>query len=278
MKYLSLMPLLLSPIFFPAVVTAEPKEEGISPAFTERFKFRLGGYLVAKHDAAITASTPYLVGGRIDLQDDLGLDSQSNSFRADGHYRFTPEHKVEFSLYQIKGDSFKEIEQTFNFNGATYSAGAEVDSYLNLDILKLSYMYSFYHNEKVELSIGGGLHLSAIDAGIHGEASKNGEPASFTREDVSIVAPLPVFGFRVGYAITPQLSVTSSWEYFSLDTSSYGGSFTDLMVTAEYRFYEHWSIGGGFNSTKLKVTMDDDDFFELDQNILGFLVYMSYSY
>ena len=43
-------------------------------------------------------------------------------------------------------------------------------------------MYSFYHNEKVELSIGAGLHLTAIDAGIHGEASKNGEPVAFTQE------------------------------------------------------------------------------------------------
>jgi hypothetical protein len=279
MKHLSLMPLLLSPIFFSTVVNAETKEEDISPAFTERFKLGVGGYLVAKHDAAIIASTPYLVGGRIDLQDDLGMDNQTNSFRVDGFYRFTPKHKLEFSYYQLNGDSRKEIDQSFNFNGSTYAAGTEVDSYLNLDILKLTYMYSFYHNEKVELSIGGGLHFSGIDAGIHGEASKNGEPVTFTQEDVSLIAPLPVFGFRVGYAITPQLSVSSSWQYFALDTSSYSGTLTDLMVTAEYRFYEHWSIGGGLNSTKLMVTNDEDDeYLELDHNVLGFIVYMSYSF
>lgn len=246
--------------------------------FDDQFKIRFGGYLVARNDTILSATSERLIGARINLQDDLGMDSKTTSFRIDASYRFNPFHKMEFSYYNIKTSGNKILENDVDWNGSTFKAGADINSHLYLNIYKLNYVYSFYHTDKVELGLATGLHMMETKTGLNGRATKDGESIAFADESVNFLAPLPVFGFRLDYAVTPRFHMGGSVDYFGLSVDKFSGNFMDLLITAEYQFYENFGAGVGLNLTSLDVKIDKGNKYEIDQNITGFLVYISYNY
>jgi hypothetical protein len=269
---------LLLLFLFSSISQATSEISTIEKSFSDTFKIRMGGYLVARNDTVLSATTPYLVGAKINLQDDLGMDAKTNSFRIDSHYRFNDFHKLQFSYYNINNGNNKVIEKSFEFNGSTYEVGSEVNSHLNLNIYKLNYAYSFYHNDKVELAIAAGLHMMGIKTGISGNATKDGSEVHYTDENVRFLAPLPVIGFRLGYAINPRFHVNGAFDYFGISYDDYKGNFTDILITAEYQLYDHWSAGVGFNITALDIKVQDMALYEIEQNVTGFLAYVAYNY
>lgn len=244
----------------------------------DQFKIRLGGYLVARNDTILSATSEKLIGSRVNLQDDLGMDLKTTSFRVDSYYRFNPAHKIEFAYYNIKASSSKVIENDIEWNGSTFNAGGKVNSHLYLNIYKLNYVYSFYHNDKVELGLATGLHMMETKAGLSGSATKDDELVAFADESVDFLAPLPVLGFRLDYAITPRFHMGGAIDYFGLSIDKYSGSFMDLLISAEYQVYENFGAGIGLNFTSLDVKIDKGIKYEIDQSITGVLAYVSYHY
>lgn len=260
-------------LFFLVIASLLQAEE-----FGDTFKIRVGGYLLSDNETTVSATTPYLVGAKIDLKDDLGMDTKTNVFRLDGHYRFNDAHKIEFAYYSINTSGSNTISQDLNFDGVTYQAGANINSFLDMDIYKLNYAYSFYHNEKVELSLGAGLHFMDISTGLSGNAVVNNQPEAFNSESVDVLAPLPVIGFDLDYAVTPRFHMRASVDYFGISIEQYSGSFTDVLISADYQAFDNFGLGLGLNVTNLDATVDNDTKYELDQSITGFLAYLSYNY
>ena len=245
----------------------------------DTFKVRMGGYLMARNDTVLTATTPYLVGAKVNLQDDLGMEAQTRSFRFDGHYRFTDNHMVEFSYYNIRTGNSKTLEKELNFNGKTFQAGTKVEAHLDLNIYKLNYAYSFYHSDKVELAWAAGLHMMGTKMGIKGNAFVNNNNNEFANETAKFLAPLPVFGFRVNYAVTPRFQVNGTIDYFGISYDDYKGNLSDILITAEYQLFENWSTGIGVNMTSLDLEINDDKMiYEAQQNLTGVLLYVGYNF
>jgi hypothetical protein len=101
-------------------------------------------------------------------------------------------HKHVIILTMVLIESF----ESFEFNGSTYEVGTELNSHLNLNIYKLSYAYSFYHNDKVELAIAVGLHMMGIKTGISGNVIKGGSEVHYIGESVRFLA-LSSYGLPV---------------------------------------------------------------------------------
>lgn len=267
--------LLFITLLLPSLLFAE----STATSDNDTFKVRLGGYFMAKNDTVLTATTPYLIGAKVNLQDDLGMEAQTRSFRLDGHYRFTDNHMVEFSYYNIRTGNSNTLETDLNWDGVTFKAGTTVDAHLNLNIYKLNYAYSFYHSDKVELAWAAGLHMMDTEMGIKGNAFVGNNNEEYANETVTFLAPLPVFGFRVNYAVTPRFQVNGTIDYFGISYYNYEGSLSDILITAEYQLFENWSTGIGVNMTSLYLEIDDDKtIYEVQQNLTGVLLYAGYNF
>jgi len=246
--------------------------------FGDTFKLRAGGYLVSQNETTLSATTEALVGAKINLQDDLGMDTTTNTFRLDGHYRFNDFHKIEFAYYRIHNDSTNTIDEDIEWDGKVYQTGSTISSLLNMDIYKVNYAYSFYHSNEVELALAAGLHMMDIETGLKGDATIDGSPVTYVDGDVDFLAPLPVIGFRVDYAVNPRFHIAGAIDYFGISIDQYSGSFVDLLITAEYQAFDNFGIGAGLNVTNLYAKVDDGTEYEVNQDISGFLVYLSYNY
>ncbi len=253
-------------------------DNAVTDSDFEKFKLALGGYLVGYHKTELSATSPYLIGTNINLQDDLGMDTQTRSFRVDSYYRFNPQHRIEFSYYSIYTKSIKETERDLNWQDVTFEAGAVIDSYLNMDIFKLNYAYTFYNSEQVELSLGVGAHMISTSTGLSGKATVDGETVTDSNGSTKFLAPLPVIGFSMTYNLSDKWQVIGSLDYFGLAIDDFSGYFTDLKVVAEYQAFENVGLGIGLNSTTLNLQVNKDFKYRVDQGVTGVLVYASYRY
>ncbi len=247
----------------------------------DKWKVNAGGMFVTEFETDMQLSKKgFPVGAKINTKDQLGLDSDTATFRLDGYYRFTEHHAIEGSYYGIRSDGHRTVSGEFEWDGDIIGAGARVDSYFDMDIFKVNYLYSFYHNDRVELALSVGLHITSIDLGLTAHGTVNDLPSETVSSASSVTAPLPTVGFKGEYTVIPKyLFVEYQADYFYLEFNSFKGSLVSSTLALEYYFVEHVGVGLGFDSTIIDVEMDDGDKkVEVENRLAGVLLYFTYIY
>lgn len=238
----------------------------------DNFQIRLGGYLVSDQNTEFELSKNG-VGALLNLQDALNIETTAQVFRLDGYYRFTPKHRVEFSWYSINTSG--QTGNDFQWGDENISANGALDTFFDTDIYKINYVYSFYHNEDVELGISAGLHIMALDAGFEGSYYVDGNLSDSQRNATALTAPLPVVGFRVAYNIVPSVSVQYAVDYFFITYQDITGGLIDSEFTIDWRMTRHFGMGVGVNSTRMRLVDDlgDGKVVVVNHDVSGGLVY-----
>ncbi len=253
----------------------------INPAHAEdnvpdKFSITIGGYSVYRYDGTMSLTDPDLGAGiSISPEDTLGLDNEQTVFRLTGYYRFTKEHALTYSWYRISSQGNKTMEGEFewldeNNDPITIPVGAKVESSLDYDILKVGYLWSFHHTNKVEMATGAGLHMTRLAVDLHADTTG----ADVEAQNVSVTVPLPVISFALTYAVTPKFHWSFKGEAFALKFEDWDGIYTDMTLSMEYRTFKNIGLGIGLGTNSLKITEDTSDHkFIYDNRISGVLMY-----
>ena len=247
---------------------------------SDKWKVNLGGMFVTNFETDMQVGKKDVpVGVKINTKDQLGLDSQTAAFRLDGYYRFTDYHSIDVSYFSVRSDGNRYVDHEFQWNGDTLS-DINVNSHFDMDIYKINYGYSFYHNKDIELMLTAGLHITAVDLGIEASGIVNGEASKKVSSGASVAAPLPVVGFKGEYTIIPKsLFVNYKAEYFYLAFDVYKGAFVSSILSFEYRFLDNFGIGLGFTNNTILAEMEDGDKkVEIENQLTGVTTYLTYIY
>ncbi|MBL0708967.1 MAG: hypothetical protein JJW00_07970 [Sulfurimonas sp.] len=253
----------------------------LSAEVEDKWKINLGIMHITNFETEMQVSPKNIpIGATINTKDQLDMQTDSNAFRLDGYYRFTDTHSMDFSYYSTNSDGHKTISKDIEWDGETISTGATLDSYFNMDIYKLSYGYSFYHNKKIELMFTAGLHVTSLDLGLSARGKIDGTYDENYKSGDSITIPLPVFGFKGEYTIIDEnLYVIYKTEYFYMKIDDYSGSILNSSFNLEYRFMEHVGAGIGYNSNKIILEAEGSDRdFEVKNDLTGAMFYLTYIY
>jgi hypothetical protein len=230
---------LLSTIFVCNTAIAE-EEQSTNLAFPDTWMVRLGAYFVDGADTQFSVASNFLIGTVIDYSRDLGGESRATIPRIDAYYRFNERHRIDFTSFSIDrtGTRTLDIDPPVVINGEDFSGGT-INSDINYRLYKVGYAYSFYHSSQVELSLSAGLDITTYDLKFDNGNGNKAETSGFT-------APLPMFGLRMGYAITPKWAVHYVAETFFIDfENSVKGALFNYEINTEYRLFKNFAIGGG---------------------------------
>jgi len=246
-----------------------------------RTKLSLGYFAVVKADTYILATERGVGAGvSVNPADTFGTDLEQSVFRLDGKYRFDSRHAVALTWYRINSRGVNTMEQDVEWidsDGEEYtiSAGASVDTDLGYDILKLSYFWSFYHNDKVELYTSAGIHGTTFEVDLEVE-NNLGASSSQEARRMSSTIPLPNFGLGVQYSVTPKLSWFLQADLFAMRYEDWTGSFSDLQFAVEYQVFEYLGLGIGVGSTGLNVTETTNTYrFAYENKLSGVNFYLT---
>ena len=250
--------------------TAVAEDEKL--AFDDKFTLRVASYSVQNADTDIlVADSDTGIGVAYSFRDDFGGDESVTVPRIDAAYRFNDAHRIDFATFEIYRSGREVLLLEVDLDDQSYAIGDTLITDLDYQVFRVSYGYSFYRSDRVELGISAGLHLTNYDFSYQlADGSKD--------DSVDATGPLPMFGMRVSYALTPRWGVhfLSEAFYFEID-DAYKGSFTISELDIEYRFNNYFTLGAGISRFATDLDADDSDWKgSITDTHRGLLIYGSF--
>ena len=241
----------------------------------DRLYLRLGSFFVNNANSTVRLDSTTALGVTLDTTQDLGMNNTDTIARLDTLYRLSPAHSIGLQWYNLRRNGSIDSQHEFEFEGITYPVGAYLKSYLNTAVFKVSYNYSFYHSDKVELAVGAGLHIMRIEVGIEGELVA-GNTNNIAASGATVTAPLPVVGAKIVYGINDHWRWIAGTDLFFISLLDYNGQFVDTSLDLEWQFSRHFGLGGGLNANTLGLrgAPETDNRFRLTNNISGLQLYL----
>jgi hypothetical protein len=236
----------------------------------------LGGFITGLNNDIQIGSQQVGLGVVINVEDAFGLETTALVLRSEIAYNYGKRRRnnVRFSYFALFRDARKVLESEITIGNETFPVGTEVTSEFNLQIMKGTYEYSFFIDERVKLGASIGLFIMPI--------SFSTSALGFSGEAAEFVAPLPVIGLGANFAITPKLHLKQTFEVLYLEFSTFKGSLMDLNIKFEYNPWNHFGFGLGLNSYQLNLsaTNANSSFFDFRGSIktsfTGLLFYGRY--
>jgi hypothetical protein len=232
---------------------------GAQAQSTDRWGLDFGWFASSFNSQLRLDSEELGIGTTIDMEDDLGLDSNRGDFRFQGYYRFNPRHRIQLGYTRWKRTAERVIDREIQWGDQIYEVGAQVSTDMQADWYKLAYKYSFVHNDSVEVGATFGLSTYDLQAKLEASASvEGGGSGERQTESKSFIAPIPVVGMSVDWHMSRSFTLVATSEFFDARVSGYDGTMTDNLVGLDWMLSESIGIGAAYNIVSLRVSHDAD--------------------
>lgn len=228
-------------------------EADSTPEPWARFGATVGGVLAAVN-SSVRVGLPG-VGVSVDLEELLGLNTGTTTVRVEGFWRFTEnrKHRVDLSWIDLSRRGDTVVEQEIDLgNGETIAVGAEVNTRLDLNLLRIAYSYSIFQDDRFDLALSGGFYVAPIQFDLQATGF-NSFATSF-----GITAPLPVVGTRMDFALTQHWYLRTDLNVFYIEFDGFSGAITSSTSAVEYRPWDHVAFGLGVDAFKFAVEARSD--------------------
>jgi hypothetical protein len=190
------------------------------------------------------------------------LSQQEPTFVLNFLYRFSNSKKwsVSAEYFAVKSSKESILENPLHWENIEYPSGTKLGLGFGFRLYRLLFGRVISRGEKHELIGGLGVHAMDIYAYTQALAytGTSGFDVSndFKKNTVSSIASVPNIGFRYLYAPSKKWSLQARADYFSLNTSDYGGHLWNLGASANYQLFNNVGIGLSYKifNTKLKIS------------------------
>ncbi len=257
--------------------------QGDGRAMAEKVYISLGGYSVFRADSTVSVVERNLGAGvALSPTDTLGLDMETTVLKLDAHYRINSTSQIAASWYRFDTDSTKTLRTSVDWvdadgNQITIDAGSEISSSMLYDIFKVGYYWSFHHTDKVELTFGGGFHISKFEIDLDVKTDATGNPTSQETRRVAQTVPLPTLGIGLNYRINPSLYWFLRAEGFYMKYDDWDGSYSETQLGIEYAIMDNLGIGVALASDSLSASETTSAYkFEYDNKLNGINLFVSW--
>jgi len=224
----------------------------------EKWTIMLGAFLPAFKTEMKVDNDQLGSGDNVNLADDLGVDQDESGGWFGVEWRFAPRHRLGFTYSRFTLNGERTIARDLQIGDEVFPAGATVSSQLRLEIIPITYSYSFLKRERDELALTVGLHWSRLRFSAEGSASLGTQDlARDSSSDADV--PLPLLGVRYDHHFSDRWSAGASAAVFALefgqDTWSFEGHLWSVRLHGEYRFARNFAIGAALDGFDVSVDL-----------------------
>lgn len=190
-----------------------------------------------------------LVGTTVDLEDDLGMGSESypviEGFVGLGN------HHLSLSHYSADYDGSKTLTKNITFNGTTFAANTLVNSNLKYDVYDIMYQYDLLDLEN--FLAGGSLGLVGKVKLFDGSASIQSAGQS---TNIDFSAPIPLIGLNLHVGLLADILEA---RLLVTGIGYSGNSMYDCQADLSFTFFPFVDIHGGYRLFNLNFDVDDTE-------------------
>ena len=255
------------------------------PDFDERYSLTVGGSLTEFDTKLRINSRDGSIDNEIDIEDELGFDSEVGLGWINGKWRIADRHRLSLLYIPIRRTAELTTSNDIDVGGNTIKAGAFLDSSVKTHVFDIEYIYSFFKRPGIEIGFTAGIYWmnSLAELTAAGEIVFEGEDVPEFRSDYEanqrLIAPLPLIGFTAGYEFNPQWSATAAARYLDVTISDIDGRILNLNLSTEYYFTEHVGAGAALALFEVSVRHNGVVFYNmLTYEYSGLQAYLAFKY
>ena len=210
---------------------------------------------------------------------DVGLDENKTTPVFGAVANYGKYLTLRFDYYGYHDDAKKTAEFDFDFGDEIVTAGAKLDTKLDLDVYVISLAYNFYSSPRAKFGMGLGVHIADIDLKIASDTTLNGGSILKQEDRINYTAPLPNIYAGGAYAFTDKLLLRYSGGWMDLGYREYNGQLVSGTAALEYWPFRHAGLGLGYRYVKVKVDYDTGHQKEdYDIKLPGPILYATYGF
>ena len=245
----------------------------------ERLRIDVGGFFqkfetTVRIDSATTGR-----GTEVNLEDDLGLDSNQANFRADGYWRFGRHGRLDFAYTGWNRKAEHTIDRDITVGDTTYHAGAELESQLKVTLAELYYGYSFWNSPKFEAGLQLGFTALFNKVRFEGTGTITGgggsTTESFSTEDRSLTAPVPAIGAHLRFTLAPGFLLSARVRGAGATIDNVKASSLQWRAGLDYYPWKNVGFGAAYDYMDITIEKQSDRTVELDYQYGGPMAYVS---
>ena len=230
----------------------------------------LAGWQLKRFDSSLLITSQTNPGALyIDLENDLGLDTDYQGFAFGGFYRFAEHHRLGFMVFDSKRASTKTLEQEIEIGDEIWEIGATLATDSKTQITEFNYQRSVIRDANLEIAILGGIYWLDFKGSYEGENNNN----EYVTEKTSFRGPLPTLGLNLSYSLGSRWTLLYSSEVFAITLGQYSGRLNNHRLSAEYAIWNNLGVGLAINHFDISVVVDDDAIAEIGVQNRGVLIY-----
>lgn len=254
---------LMAVMFLVAAAAEAQDDEPASMAvrrLNSKWRVALGTNLV-DFDKVAAWSPNGLAGAVIILEDALGLEQRSTTGALSVGYRINRRHSLALSVTDLERTAERTIDEEISWGDYVFRADGTVSSELDTRIYRLMWAYDFSESDRLQAGVLAGLSTFDLGLKLEGEARlEDGEGEEWVEgvvESADAVAPVPVLGFYLGYALTSRGILRLEADLIDLSIGSHSGRVLEASFSYEHSFSRLFGVGVGVGGTDLEYESDE---------------------
>jgi hypothetical protein len=220
----------------------------ISPT-DDRVRVSLGAMHLSSSTTIRADSTTGVPGTVVNGEDVLGLDKSDYEPKFQVMLRAGVRNRLWLDYVTLDRSSSTLVQQPIAFRDVVFQSGEPLQSELDLRILSLTYGYSFWHSEKVELAAT--LGVSAVQITAQAKVATEQVHANQT-EDAA--GPFPTPGLAATWSVSKHFYLDARAQYLNLHINDLDGSLGMGEIDALYRLRPNVAFAVGYTEIKAHVS------------------------
>ncbi len=224
----------------------------------ERFLVTAGWFLPA-FDTDVRIDDAGSTGDDVNLGDDFGLDQDQSGALFGFEWRIADRHRLSANYSSFSQTATRTIDREITIGDEVYPVDATIRTKWSLDLIPITYSYSFIKSDSNELAGTFGIHWDKISLRLTGSSSLSPDDVN-AETSASGNLPLPLIGIRYDHHFSDSWSAGASGSFFSIefgeDQLDAKGSLYNLHAYTEYRFGGRYGAGLAIDAFKFNIQAD----------------------
>jgi hypothetical protein len=220
----------------------------ISPT-DDRVRLSLGIMHVSSSTTLQVDSSTGTPGTVINAENQFGLDPSDIEPKFQVMVRAGERNRLFFDYFTLDRTGNTTVTDPILFRDVLLQTGDPLQSQLNLRMLTLTYGYSFWHSDKLEIAATFG--ITAVDIAVQAKVQSSAVHVNQTEDQAG---PFPTPGIDLTWVASKRFYFDGRVQYLDLHIDHLDGSLGFLELDALYRFRANVSFALGYTEVKAHLS------------------------
>jgi len=215
----------------------------------DRVRVSLGAIRTSSSTTLQVDSSNGLPGTVINGENQFGLDSSDIEPKFQVMVRAGERNRLRFDYFTLDRTGNAIVAEPIVFRDAVLQPGDPLQSLLNLRLFTITYGYSFWRSEKLEIAATLGITSVEISA----QAKVQTETVHLNQLE-NVAGPYPTPGIDATWVASKRFYFDGRVQYLSVHVDHFDGSLGLYELDALYRFRPNVSFALGYNEVRANLS------------------------